>query len=140
MNFKLVAAILAVLVIAETAYILVNRRSANRFQSVTVEKWEGLLALDTETGTLCKTLAQATLKNLAATAPKPFPPPRKQPSASQPPAPHTDVKPDDSEDPLVAAFQKELEAMPPSGPSKEEVEEEDQARFLRSLPFCWQLH
>jgi len=58
MLFKILAGVLAVLLAAETAYMLTHRRSIHRFEPVAVEYWEGFVALDTTTERICRTVAQ----------------------------------------------------------------------------------
>ena len=54
MVFKLLTALLAVVVAAETFFILTHSHPANRFKSV--GGYDGVVAFDTATGQLCKTL------------------------------------------------------------------------------------
>jgi hypothetical protein len=132
---KAVTAILAVLFVAETAWLLTNRHLANRFEIVPVEQWGGLVALDQGTGSLCKTIPQTALKRLAAASPTPSAQLRPQASPSPPKPPSPAGTHQGSDDSWVAALERELQALPPEKPK-----EDSQALLLRSLPFCWEIH
>ena len=57
---KLLIAVLSILLIAETAYLLVNRRPIGRFQIVQPGIWMGF---DTVTGQGCKLVAEVTFNS-----------------------------------------------------------------------------
>ncbi len=82
MLFKLLTTFLALMLVAESVYILMHRLPANnRFRPV--EGYEGIAAFDTATGELCKTIrtkfAVETEQSEAVAAQKlaPCPPPPK---------------------------------------------------------------
>jgi hypothetical protein len=52
--WKSLALILVVLLLVETGYIFTHRNQANRFQPV--KDYEGLMAIDTATGRMCRTM------------------------------------------------------------------------------------
>jgi hypothetical protein len=54
MLFKILTVILTILLSVETGYMLTHRRPNNRFQSVS--GYDGVVALDTRGGRLCRTL------------------------------------------------------------------------------------
>jgi hypothetical protein len=56
MLFKVLTVILAVLLIAETGYVLMHRGTIQRFQPV--GGYQGFMALDTGNGRLCSTLPE----------------------------------------------------------------------------------
>jgi hypothetical protein len=72
MLFKLLTAVLALLLAAESLYILKHRNPTNnRFRPV--ESYDGIVAFDTATGQLCKTLrtkSTAEIEQSAAEAAK----------------------------------------------------------------------
>lgn len=76
--FKLLTAVFVVLLAAESLYILMHRRPTNRFKSV--EGYNGVVAFDTATGKLCKTLRTNSVAETkqsdadAAKIPAPCPP------------------------------------------------------------------
>jgi hypothetical protein len=76
MLFKLLTAVLTLLLAAETLYILKHRLPTNnRFRPV--ERYDGIVAFDTATGQLCKTLwtksVAAIQQSAAEAAKKPVP-------------------------------------------------------------------
>src|ERR1700730_446981 len=82
MLFKLLTAVLALLLATESLFILMHRHPTNRFKPV--EGYDGVVAFDTATGQLCKTLwtkSAAEIGQSAAEAVKkpvpcaPLPPP-----------------------------------------------------------------
>lgn len=58
MLLKILTAVLAVLLIAESAYMLTHRRPVHRFQFTTAETWGEFVAFDTVTGRICRTIAE----------------------------------------------------------------------------------
>jgi hypothetical protein len=81
--FRLLTVVLAVLLVAESVYILMHRHPANRFKPV--EGYDAIVAFDTATGQLCKTLrtksAAEIEKSAAEAAKQPVPcPPLPAPS------------------------------------------------------------
>ncbi len=79
MRFKLLTAVLALLLAAESLYILKHRNPTNnRFRPV--ESYDGIVAFDTATGQLCKTLRTKSAAEIersaveAAKQPAPCPP------------------------------------------------------------------
>jgi hypothetical protein len=66
---------LAAVLVVESAYIVLHRQTANRFKPV--EGYEGIVAFDTATGQLCKTLrtkSPAEIESSDPKAPIPTPP------------------------------------------------------------------
>ena len=82
MLFRVLSVVLLFALAAESAFILSRRQPANRFKPI--DAYDGLVAFDTATGQLCKTLrtksaAQIEQEERAAKAAKetePCPPPR----------------------------------------------------------------
>jgi hypothetical protein len=78
MVLKLLTVFLALLVTVESLYILKLRHPTNRFKPV--DSYDGLVAFDTATGQLCKTLRTKTAAEIekldaeAARKPTPCPP------------------------------------------------------------------
>jgi hypothetical protein len=78
MLLKLMTGFLALLLAAESLFILMHRHPANRFKSV--EGYSGVVAFDTATGQLCKTLRTKSAAEIeqseadAAKKPVPCPP------------------------------------------------------------------
>jgi hypothetical protein len=76
--FKLLTAVFVALLAAESLYILMHRHPTKRFKSV--EGYSGVVAFDTGTGQLCKTLRTRSVAEIkqseadAATVPEPCPP------------------------------------------------------------------
>jgi hypothetical protein len=76
--FKLLTVLFVVLLAAESLYILMHRHPTNRFKSV--EGYNGVVAFDTATGQLCKTLRTNSVAETkqsevdAAKIPAPCPP------------------------------------------------------------------
>src|SRR5678810_1157423 len=78
MFLKLATAILAILLVAVSLYILMRRQPNNRFKAV--DGYSGLVAFDTATGQVCKTLRTRSASEIeqseadAAQKPVPCPP------------------------------------------------------------------
>jgi hypothetical protein len=78
MRFKLLTLALAVLLVGESLFMLMHRHPSNRFKPV--EAYDGLVAFDTGTGQLCKTLRTKSAVEIeqseaeAAKKPAPCPP------------------------------------------------------------------
>lgn len=73
---KLLIVVLAVLLAAESVYVLTHRHAANRFKPV--EGYDGVVAFDTAMGQLCKTMRTKSAAQIeqseAEAAKKPCPP------------------------------------------------------------------
>jgi len=67
MLFKLLTVSLSILLTAETLFILMHRHPTNRFKPV--EGYEGVVAFDTATGQLCKTLRTVSVTEIQRSAP-----------------------------------------------------------------------
>jgi hypothetical protein len=83
MLFKVLTAVLALLLATESLFLLMHRHPTNRFKSV--EGYNGVVAFDTATGQLCKTLRTKSIVEIeqseAELARKPVPcPPFPAPS------------------------------------------------------------
>jgi hypothetical protein len=78
MVLKLLTTFLALLLAAESLFILMHRHPTNRFKAV--ENYDGIVAFDTATGQLCKTLRTKSAAEIeqseaeAAKKPAPCPP------------------------------------------------------------------
>lgn len=109
MLYKLLTVFLALLLVAENVYILVHRHPANRFK--VVAEYGSVVAFDTATGQLCKTLR---------TGP---------PVASQrPTAPSNASSGLPSGDPIT----DEIRTLT----AKEQVEQDATLDFVRKVPAC----
>jgi hypothetical protein len=64
----LVTAFLTLLLVAESVYILLRRQPTNRFKAV--EGYQGIVAFDTATGQLCKTLRTKSAAEIERSAEK----------------------------------------------------------------------
>jgi hypothetical protein len=64
MYFKLLSILLAVLLVVESAFLYLHRPAPNRFRAV--DGYGGLVAFDTATGQLCKTLKMKSAAEIEA--------------------------------------------------------------------------
>jgi hypothetical protein len=109
MRWKLLAVALALALISESVYILIRRHPTNRFRPIE-EFGYGVVALDTGTGQLCKTLRTEPLL------------------ASQHPASLSNPIPEQtSSDPIINEINRT---------SKEEADDNATLEFVSKLPAC----
>jgi len=113
MIYKLLAFFLGFLVVAESIYILTHRHSANRFKAVA--DFSAVVALDSATGQLCKTLRTGSPATGQRPTGSPNPPP------GQP-----------SDDPVI----DEIRTMGAKG----QAEQGTLLDFVRELPACADIH
>ena len=125
MVFKVITCVLALLVAGEALFIVMNWRATNRFKPV--DGYDGLVAFDTATGQLCKTLrtksaAQIEREAQSATTAKEMDP--------CPPPPHTG-------DPIIDAIDSAAMSKRCGGVGDETKSESDfTTQFVAGLPIC----
>lgn len=126
MFWKVLALVLLVLLVAETGYIFTRRSRTNRFHSIA--EYEGLFALDTDTGRMCKTMNfPDTPKKFESTAP----PPPVRPNPIPNPA---------SGSAAVEDWLKSVRNNPSTIVNSPKEEAEDSTLFLfRTVPPCWDI-
>jgi hypothetical protein len=129
MVFKLLTALFAVVIAAETFFILTRSHPANRFKPV--DGYEGVVAFDTATGQLCKTLrtksaAQIEREAESASAAKELEP--------CPPSPR-------SGDPFTDAIERTAMSKRCGGDAEDIKSESDfPTQFVAGLPICDRIH
>jgi hypothetical protein len=109
MLWKLLTVALTLALVSESVYILIRRHPTNRFRPIE-EFGSGVVALDTGTGQLCKTLRTEPL--LAS----------QHPGSSSHPIPEQS-----SSDPVINEINRT---------SKEEADESATLEFVSKLPAC----
>jgi hypothetical protein len=110
MLLKVLTAILIILVLAESAYIVLGRHTINRFKPV---DQDGYVAFDSATGQLCRSYrSKAPVKTFKPAPPTSLPPQSK-------------LRPEDR---ILAAIE--------AGSADAQAEEKAEVEFIRGLPAC----
>jgi hypothetical protein len=130
MIFKIFTAILVLLVAGETLFFVMNRRSPNRFKPV--EGYDGLVAFDTATGQLCKTLRSKSASQIEREA--------KVAKTEEEREPCT-LPPVHSGDPVLDAMESASRSKRCGGDGVSQKSDLDASRvFIAGLPYCANIH